>query len=197
MESLTFQNERSTDADSHSWMIGHLPFAYTFRSSIISDENLQNLITKELPLILDSVMSNIRYDKKVIVGNQFKYIKKLGDKDRVIIDYIIREYQSAPLKQYIEVYLTANTSEERDRIRDAYKDFIQDEILKKLKIAYSTQNKKTVSSIKEVSPNTDIARNIATFKGDLPKVRGLDIGQGRKRKTRKHRSRKVKKTRKH
>lgn len=201
MESLTFQNGYSTNPSmpgyANQHIFGNLPFAYTFQSSRVLDGNLQKFIKKELPPIFDSIMSNIRYDSKVNVRDGVRYIKKLGNEDPVMILLEINDGPYLPPEMYIKVSLMATSPNAANRLRDTYKNFIQDEILKKLKIAYAIQNKKIVTAIKDVSPNTDIARNIATLKGDLPKVQGLDIGQGRKRKTRKHRSRKVKKTRKH
>jgi hypothetical protein len=60
------------------------------------------------------------------------------------------------------------------------------------------ENKASVNALKDATGNPDLARNIGKMSGIVPNVKGVDIGQGRrKRKTRKHRSRKHKKTRKH
>jgi len=58
-------------------------------------------------------------------------------------------------------------------------------------------NKAKVNFLKDRSGNVDVARDIGNLAGIVPNVKGVDIGQGRKKKTRKHRSRKLKKTRKH
>lgn len=65
------------------------------------------------------------------------------------------------------------------------------------KIQPIIKNKASVTALKDATGNVDIARNIGRMSGIVPNVRGVDIGQGRKRKTRKIRSHKQKKTRKH
>lgn len=65
------------------------------------------------------------------------------------------------------------------------------------KIRPVVENKASVTALKDATGNVDVARNIGRMSGIVPNVRGVDIGQGRKRKTRKLRSRKQKKTRKH
>lgn len=81
----------------------------------------------------------------------------------------------------------------------AVDEFAQEmsEMIKKEKLGNVLTNKASVTALKDTTGNVDTARNIGTMTGIVPNVKGVDIGQGRKRKTRKLRSRKQKKTRKH
>jgi len=71
------------------------------------------------------------------------------------------------------------------------------EMIKEEKLGTVVKNKASVNLIKNKLNNVDVSNIIGTNAGIIPNVKGVNIGQGRKRKTRKHRLRKIKKTRKH
>ena len=164
------------------------------------------LIKQNYERIIDTYIApKLGLTKTVTNAQQLVYTRGEGA-EKVTMTAFVTSFE-VHMSSGIMIVFECTNSQTLQEIKNNYETLIFKAFAnesKKIKIGPTVENKakfaalKDTPGLKNLDPAYSPVKAIGQMSGIVPKVKGVDVGQGRKsRKIRKSRSRKLKKTRKH